>query len=113
MLRTTVAIVLLAGTAGAAAADPAVRFGFTSGANRQTREGVEFGPMVAVGASAGRFVGEASYSYLSFVDPDTHTHRAGVAFRADLATWAHEHVRKTLYAEAGVDRRWGTWRVGD
>ena len=112
-VRTGVVVAVVSATLGTAAADPALRFGLTSGANRQTREGVEFGPMVAVGASAGRFVGEASYSYLSFVDPATGVHRMGVAFRADLVTWRPEHATKTLYSEVGVDHRWGTWRVGD
>ena len=101
------------GTAGSVAADPLVRFGLTSGANRQTREGVEFGPMLAAGLSAGRFTGEINYSYLSFVDPETATHRSGVALRADLASWGDARYMKTLYGEAGVSHRWGTWRLGN
>lgn len=108
-----IAVVTIMGAVGTAAADPTARFGLTSGVNRQTREGVEFGPMIAVGGTAGRFVGEASYSYLSFVDPETATHRLGVAVRADLIDWQSARVHKTLYAEVGAAHRWGTWRVGD
>jgi len=69
--------------------------------------------MVAVGATAGRFVGEASYSYLSMMDPDTGMHRAGVAIRAALTSWGTRSTYKTIYSEAGVSHRWGSWRVGD
>jgi hypothetical protein len=96
-----------------AAADPVLRFGLTSGANRNSREGAEFGPLFAVGVSAGRFVGEATYTYLSFMDPDTAIHRAGVALRSDLATWGTPSYWKTLYGELGVSRRWGMWRLGE
>lgn len=110
--RAAVGIAIVAGTMGSAAADPTMRFGLTSGANRQTAEGAEIGPMFAFGASAGRFVGEASYSYLSFVDPGTATHRAGVALRTDLVSWGTPRFVKTLTGEVGVSHRWGTWRVG-
>ena len=112
LFRGALGLAIVAGTLGSATADPLVRFGLTSGANRHTQEGVEFGPMVAVGATAGIFTGEASYSYLSMVDPDTGTHRAGVALRADLATW-NTHSPRTVYGEAGASHRWGTWRIGD
>jgi hypothetical protein len=113
LLRGALGVAIIVGTAGSVAADPLVRFGLTSGANRHSREGVEFGPMLAAGASAGRFTGEASYSYLSFVDPESATHRAGVALRADLATWGDARYSKTLYGELGVSHRWGTWRIGE
>jgi hypothetical protein len=97
-----------------ATADPVLRFGLTSGANRNSAiEGAEFGPLLAVGVSSGRFVGELTYSYLSFMDPDTAIHRSGVALRADLVSWGSQQYWKTLYGELGASRRWGSWRVGD
>lgn len=110
--RAAVAFTLLAGITSASA-EPALRFGMTTGVNRQIREGAEFGPLVAAGASAGRFVGEASYSYLSMMDPFTGMHRAGVALRANVYTWGRRDYYKTVYAEVGADHRWGSWRVGD
>jgi len=95
-----------------ATADPLLRFGLTSGANRHTREWPEFGPMFAVGGTAGRFTGEASYSYLSFADT-TGTHRSGVTLRADMTTWGTPTYQRTLYTEVGVSHRWGIWRVGN
>jgi hypothetical protein len=96
-----------------AAADPVLRFGLTSGANRNSAEAAEVGPMFAFGAGAGRFVGEVTYSYLSFMDPDTAIHRSGVAVRADIASWGSERYWKTLTGEVGVSHRWGSWRVSE
>lgn len=105
--------VALGAAAPEATADPVLRFGLTSGANRNSVEGAEFGPLFAVGVSAGRFVGEATYSYLSFMDGDTTIHRSGVALRADLTTWGTPQYWKTLYGEVGASKRWGMWRIGD
>ena len=105
--------IALGAVASEATADPVLRFGLTSGANRNSVEGAEFGPLFALGVSAGRFVGEATYSYLSFMAPDTAIHRSGVALRADLASWGSSQYWKTLYGELGASKRWGMWRVGD
>ena len=113
-MRLVLGSVLVVGLVAAeAAADPVLRFGLTSGANRNSAEAAEVGPLFAVGASAGRFVGEVTYSYLSFMDPDTGIHRAGVALRSDLTTWGSPRYFKTLYGEVGVSKRWGEWRVGE
>ena len=113
MTQVVVGAIALCAMAPAATADPVLRFGLTSGVNRNSVEGAEFGPLFALGVSAGRFVGEATYSYLSFTDPDTAIHRSGVALRADLATWGTSQYWKTLYGELGASKRWGTWRIGD
>jgi hypothetical protein len=105
--------IALGAVAPEATADPIMRFGLTSGANRNSVEGAEFGPLFALGVSAGRFVGEATYSYLSFLDPDTAIHRTGVALRADLASWGGRHYWKTVTGEIGASRRWGLWRLGE
>jgi hypothetical protein len=102
----------LVGLVGLADASPVVRFGMTTGANRNTPEAAEVGPMFAAGARAGRFTGELNYSYLSFLDPDTSIHRAGVALRADLSIWGTMRHWKTLFGELGVAKRWGAWRLG-
>lgn len=94
-------------------AQPVLRFGLTSGADANAPEASEAGPMVAVGAGAGRFVGEVNYTYLSFFDPSTSIHRAGVALRADLATWGSDRYWKAIYGELGAAKRWGEWRVNE
>jgi hypothetical protein len=106
-----IAIGLLA-SLSPATADPLFRFGLTSGANRHTKEGAEFGPMFALGGTAGRFTGEASYSFLSFADT-TGIHRAGATLRGDLTTWGTANYKKTVYTEVGVSHRWGIWRVSN
>jgi hypothetical protein len=105
--------IVLGAVAPDVAADPILRFGLTSGANRNSREGAEFGPLFAVGVSAGRVVGEVTYSYLSFMDPATTIHRSGVALRVDLKTWGTPNYWKTLTGELGASRRWGTWRIAE
>ena len=64
-------------------ADPQVRFGMTFGVDRNIPEAHQFGPMIALGANAGRFTGEISYAYLSMFD-NSALHRAGVGLRMDL-----------------------------
>lgn len=103
-----IAVVLGALTA-TATASPQVRFGLTSGANRNTPEGAELGPMVAAGLTSGRFTAEMSYSFLSFTDPDSEIHRTGVALRAGLTTWGSPTYWRTLFGELGVSKRWGQW----
>ena len=68
-------------------ADPLLRFGMTFGVDRNIPEAHEFGPMVGVGANAGRFSAEANYAYLSMFADDARVHRAGVALRMDIARW--------------------------
>ncbi len=111
-----IAVVLGALTATAAAdlePSPQVRFGLTSGANRNTPEGAELGPMVAAGISLGRFTGEANYSYLSFTDPDTSIHRSGLTARAGITTWGSPRYWRTLFGELGVSKRWGNWGANE
>ena len=99
---------------GRADADPLVRFGMTFGVNRNIPEAQEFGPMVAVGANAGRFSGELNYSYLSMFEDDSRVHRAGVSLRMDLLrAWRSAQQSRAVYAELGAGRRVGEWSVGD
>jgi hypothetical protein len=99
---------------GRAEADPLVRFGMTFGVNRNLPEAQEFGPLIGVGANAGRFIGELNYSYLSMFEDDSRVHRAGVALRMDiLREWSRARQSRALYAELGAARRVGQWRVND
>jgi hypothetical protein len=115
-MRTTsrllpIAVVVLSGLAHA---DPVLRFGMTSGADRNTPEGAQIGPQFGVGARAGQFVGEVNYSYLSFFDPYSTIHRAGVALRMEVARWIanpNNGYSKAIYLEAGAGKRWGWWLV--
>jgi hypothetical protein len=101
-------------SAAPAAADPHVRFGFTFGVDRNIPEAHEFGPMLAVGANAGRFSGELNYSYLSMFDDQTRVHRAGVSIRMDIARWwQRARQSRAWYAEVGAARRSGAWAVND
>lgn len=93
-----------------------MRFGLTYGVDRNAPEAREVGPMIALGARAGRFGAEVNYTYLSFVDPDDRVHRAGVALRFDLIEYtrlggglALDH-RGAVYAELGAAIRFGEWR---
>lgn len=99
---------------GRAEADPLVRFGMTFGINRNIPEAQEFGPMLAVGANAGRFAGELNYSYLSMFDDVSRVHRAGVAFRMDVVrSWDLSGGSRAFYGELGAARRVGSWSVND
>jgi hypothetical protein len=104
-------LVLLSG--GRADADPLVRFGMTFGVNRNIPEAQEFGPMLAVGANAGRFSGELNYSYLSMFDTTSRVHRAGVALRMDIARYWSLRSSRAFYGEVGAAQRVGTWSVND
>jgi len=96
-------------------ADPLVRFGLTFGINRNIPEAHEFGPMLAVGASAGRFQGELNYAYLSMFEDVQRVHRAGVSLRMDLARYWDMLRRQSRawYGEVGAARRFGFWTVAD
>lgn len=135
-MRIALSLVLVATTSSIAAANSRVpclapgcaaqpderpgalmRFGLTYGVDRNAPEAREVGPMIAIGARAGRFGAEANYTYLSFVDPDDTVHRAGVALRFDLfertrlgAGLTEEHFG-AVYAELGAAIRFGEWRA--
>lgn len=105
-------------SAGTAHADPTVRFGLTFGVDRNMPEAHEYGPLIAIGAHSGRFAAEAHYTYLSFMDPDTTIHRAGVALRSDL--WRRNRPRigapgyihsRAVFGELGAAKRFGSWRA--
>jgi hypothetical protein len=107
---------VLIGLCGAqqADADPLVRFGMTFGVNRNIPEAQEFGPMLAVGANAGRFSGEVNYSYLSMFDDVSRVHRAGVSLRMDIVRyWGLHRQSRAFYGELGAARRFGYWSVND
>lgn len=113
MSRILVAGVLI-GLCAQADADPLVRFGMTFGVNRNIPEAQEFGPMLAVGATAGRFAGEVNYSYLSMFDDVSRVHRAGVALRMDIVrSWSSRRESRAFYGELGAARRVGEWSVGE
>lgn len=98
----------------AAADPPQVRFGMTFGINRNIPEAHEFGPMVGVGTSAGRFTGEVNYTYLSMFDDVARVHRVGVALRMDLVrSWSLDGDSKAWYGEVGAARRFGFWSPDD
>jgi hypothetical protein len=114
MSRFLVAGVVILVCAGQAEAEPLVRFGMTFGVNRNIPEAQEFGPMLAVGANAGRFSGELNYSYLSMFDDVSRVHRAGVALRMDIARyWGLHRQSRAFYGEVGAARRIGYWSVND
>src|SRR6187402_2252474 len=107
---------VLIGLCGAqqADADPLVRFGMTFGVNRNIPEAQEFGPMLAVGANAGRFSGEVNYSYLSMFDDVSRVHRAGVSLRMDIVRyWGLHRQSRAFYGELGAAQRFGYWSVND
>ena len=114
MSRLLLAGLLIALCAAPAVADPQVRFGMTFGVDRNIPEAHEFGPMLGVGASAGRFTGELNYSYLSMFDDTARVHRAGVALRMDIARyWGRARQSRAWYGEVGAARRTGFWSVND
>jgi hypothetical protein len=105
---------VLALLCGRVDADPLVRFGMTFGLNRNMPEAQEFGPMLAVGANAGRFSGELNYSYLSMFDNVSRVHRTGVALRMDIVrSWHLNRSSRAFYGEVGAAHRSGYWSVND
>jgi hypothetical protein len=117
-MRTTSSLVpiVVVLACGSAHADPTLRFGLTSGADRNTPEGAQIGPHVGLGARSGQFVGEVNYAYLSFLDPYSSIHRAGVALRMEVARWIANPsgtYTKAIYLEVGAGKRWGTWRINE
>ena len=113
MSRLLVAGVLM-GICAQADADPLVRFGMTFGVDRNIPEAQTFGPMLAVGANAGRFSGELNYAYLSMFDDVSRVHRAGVSLRMDIVRyWSSLRQSRAWYGEVGAGRRVGSWSVND
>ena len=103
MSRILVAGVLI-GLCAQADADPLVRFGLTFGVNRNIPEAQEFGPMLAVGATAGRFAGELNYAYLSMFDDVSRVHRAGVALRMDIVrSWTSRRESRAFEVISETD----------
>jgi hypothetical protein len=106
-----------------ASADPALRFGLTGALTDQgAPQQHPFGPMIALGARLGPFLGEVDYAYLSFVDPETvdgGMHRLGFNVRADVYRNANKPCigglactkAFTLYAELGAGMRYGQWAL--
>jgi hypothetical protein len=124
MLRSVAVVVLaLASLPTAATAAPAMRFGVTAAVHDPDAAGhFELGPMAAIGARLGRFVGELDYAYLSFIDPDVsggQVQRVGANLRFDVdRTMRHcTHYACTrassFYVEAGAAERFGHWFVDD
>jgi hypothetical protein len=102
--------------AGVAHADPVARFGMTFGVDRNAPEAHEVGPLIGLGATFGRFTGEANYTYLSFMDPDTSIHRVGIALRADFLRTCSTitcNGGNAVYAELGAAQRKGRWLVAE
>ena len=121
MLRSACVVVLaLASTASAA---PSARFGVTAAVHDPDASGhFELGPMAAIGARLGRFLGEVDYAYLSFIDPDVRggqVQRVGANLRFDVdRSFRHcTHYACTratsFYVEGGAAERFGHWFIDD
>jgi hypothetical protein len=120
-LLTASMIVLAAGTAHAEG--PTARVGVTIGlADQGAPEQFQVGPMLAIGIPLGRFVVEADYALLSFMEPDVvddgNMHRFGVNVRAELLRPAHRCLLVVGcvnglggYAEIGAALRHGQWHL--
>lgn len=125
-MRLALALILVATTTASAdhglhegreRPGPMLRFGLTYGVDRNAPEAREVGPMFALGTRAGRIGAEVNYTYLSFMDPDSAMHRAGVALRFDL--FVHTRPGRNLgparygavYGEVGAAIRFGEWRA--
>jgi hypothetical protein len=121
MLRS-VAVAVLALPAIATAA-PSTRFGVTAALHDPDASGhFELGPMAAIGARLGRFVGEVDYAYLSFIDPDVRggqVQRLGANLRFDVDRSFRRCTRyactraTSFYIEGGAAERFGHWFVDD
>lgn len=122
MLRSvTVSAVLLASTLATAA--PSMRFGVTTALHDPDASGhFELGPMLGLGVRLGRFLIDADYAYLSFIDPDTRggsVQRLGANLRFDVVRSLHNCTRyactraTSFYVEAGAAERYGHWFIDD
>ena len=124
MLRSASVVVLaLASLPSAATAAPSARFGVTAAVHDPDASGhFELGPMAAIGARLGRFLGEVDYAYLSFIDPDVsggQVQRVGANLRFDVdRSFRHcTHYACTratsFYVEGGAAERFGHWFIDD
>jgi hypothetical protein len=117
------ALLLVAALAGAAHAGPTARLGMTIAlADQSAPLQNQVGPMIGVGIPFGRFVAEADYALLSFMEPDVvgggGMHRFGVNLRADLLRrtnhcFIHFGCAAGIgaYAEIGAAVRYGQWHI--
>jgi len=117
------AAMLLLGAATAHADGPTARLGLTVGlADQGAPEQFQVGPMLAIGIPLGRFVVEADYALLSFMEPDVvgdgSMHRFGVNVRATLLPAAYRCLAvigcmRGLggYTEIGAALRQGQWHL--
>lgn len=122
MRRAALLLVLLATTA-TAHAGPTARLGMTIAlADQSAPLQHQVGPMIGVGVPLGRFVIEADYALLSFMEPDVvgdgGMHRFGVNLRADLLRrtnhcFIHFGCAAGIgaYAEVGAGVRYGQWQL--
>lgn len=111
------------GSATAHAQGPTGRLGLTIGlADQGAPEQFQVGPMLSVGIPLGRFVVEADYALLSFMEPDVvgggNMHRFGVNVRAELLQPANRCLPAIGcmsglggYAELGAALRHGQWHL--
>jgi len=121
VLLPVLALALTAGTAHAGG--PTGRLGLTFALSDQgAPEQFQVGPMLALGIPLGRFVVEADYALLSFMEPDVvgggNVHRFGVNVRADLLRSATRCLPiigcvRGLggYGELGAALRHGQWHL--
>ncbi len=122
MRRTVLsAAVLLVAAGTSVQAGPHVRGGVTYGLVDETAPGQhQVAPFVALGARAGRIVGEVDYAYLSFMEPDSTrggVHRLGATLRADLyrnenkpCVWRLACTKAmSVYGSLGAGMRYGQW----
>ena len=120
---TLLAAALLATTTATANAGPTARLGMTFAlADQGAPLQHQIGPMIGVGIPFGRFVVEADYALLSFMEPDVvgggGMHRFGVNLRADLLRrtnhcFIHFGCAAGIgaYAEVGAALRRGQWHI--
>ena len=114
---------LVSPLAAIAHAGPTARLGMTFAlADQGAPLQHQIGPMIGVGIPLGRFVVEADYTLLSFMEPDVvgggGMHRFGVNVRADLLRRTNHcfiHVGCAAgvgaYAEVGAALRRGQWHI--
>lgn len=114
---------VLTATSAAHAGGPTARIGLTFAlADQGAPEQHQVGPMIGVGIPFGRFVAEADYALLSFMEPDVvgggGMHRFGVNLRADLLRRTNHcfihfgcAAGINAYAELGAGMRRGQWHL--
>src|SRR5262245_54913705 len=112
-MRWLLALALLGSVAQADPVAPVARFGMTFGVDRNAPEAHEVGPLIGFGIALGRFIGEANYTYLSFMDPNTSIHRVGLAVRASFfqRDCIHCSDPSAAFGEIGAAVRRGNWGV--